>query len=112
MTAMLEKAPEVIGRFIDAAAERDFDAIGQCFTEDATVEDEERTQRGRTEISAWQRKTRTQYDYTVTVTSGQPDGENAYRVGAHLRGTFPGGEADVEYRFVIRDGLISSLRIS
>jgi ketosteroid isomerase-like protein len=109
---MLEKAPEVIERFIDAAAQRDFDALGQCFTEDATVEDEERMHRGRNEIRAWQQKTRTQYDYTVTVTSGQPDGDDAYRVGAHLRGNFPGGEADVEYRFVIRDGLISSLRIS
>ncbi len=37
---MLESAPDVIGRFVNAAANRDFDAIGLCFTEDASVEDE------------------------------------------------------------------------
>jgi len=109
---VLESAPDVIGRFVNAAANRDFDAIGQCFTEDASVEDEERTHRGRGEISAWQRETRSKYDYTVTFADGEPVGESGYRVAAHLKGNFPGGEADVEYRFSIRHGLISSLRIT
>jgi hypothetical protein len=112
MTNMLEKAPEVIERFISAAAELDFDAVGKCFLEDGTVEDEERTHRGRDQITAWQRETRAKYDYKVTVVGGRLDGKDTYRLGARLRGNFPGGEADVEYRFTLRDGLISSLRIS
>ena len=109
---MLETAPGVIGRFMDAAAKRDYEAIGECFTEDASAEDEERTHRGRSQIRRWQQETRSRWDYTVTVVGGEQVGESGYRVAAHLKGNFPGGEADVEYRFSIRDGLISSLRIT
>ena len=30
---MLETAPGVIGRFMDAAAKRDYEAIGECFSQ-------------------------------------------------------------------------------
>ena len=109
---MLNTAPEVVERFMNAAAVPDLNAVGECFTEDATVSDEERTHRGRNQIRAWQGESHARYDYSVTVVGGQPDGENGYRVAARLKGNFPGGEADVEYRFVFRDGLISSLQIS
>jgi ketosteroid isomerase-like protein len=58
---MLE-TPAVVGRFMDAAAKRDYDAIGECFTGDATVQDEERTHRGRTEIRHWPQDTRSKWD--------------------------------------------------
>ena len=109
---MLDSIPDVIARFMDAAARRDFDAIGACFTEDATVSDEQRTHRGREEIRQWQRNTRAKWDYTVTIAGGQAAGANEYHLAAHLKGNFPGGEADVEYRFTICDGLIRSLRIA
>ena len=48
--------------FMDAAAKRDYDAIGECFTGDATVQDEERTHRGRTEIRHWPQDTRSKWD--------------------------------------------------
>jgi hypothetical protein len=47
--------------------------------------------------------------------SGNPDAaaqSAGYRVAAQLKGNFPGGEADVEYRFGIRHGLICRLRIT
>ena len=31
------RAPRAVQRFVDAAASRDFDAIAECFSEDATV---------------------------------------------------------------------------
>ena len=48
----------------------------------------------------------------MTVDGSEQVGEGEYRLTAHLKGKFPGGEADVDYRFSIRDGLISSLRIT
>lgn len=108
---MLDTAPAAVTRFMDAAAERDYDAIGECFTEDATVEDEARTHHGRAEIRAWQQETRSKWDYSLRVVGEGPTGADEYRVAAHLKGKFPGGEADVDYRFSIRDGLISRLRI-
>ena len=109
---MPDSIPSVIARFMDAAAIRDYDTIGECFTEDATVFDEQGTHRGQGEIRQWQRDTRAKWDYTVTIAGGQPADANEYRLAAHLKGNFPGGEADVEYRFTIRDGRISSLRIA
>jgi ketosteroid isomerase-like protein len=47
---MLETAPAVIERFMEAAARRDYEIIAECFSEDATVEDEARTHRGRRQI--------------------------------------------------------------
>jgi len=49
---MLDSIPDVIARFMDAAARRDFDAIGACFTEDATVSDEQRTDRKSTRLNS------------------------------------------------------------
>ena len=109
---MLETAPGVIRRFMDAAERRDYEAIGECFTEDATVEDEERTHRGRTRIRGWQQETRSKWDYTLTVVGGEQAGASEYRVAAHLKGNFPGGEADLQYWLSLREGLISSLRIT
>jgi ketosteroid isomerase-like protein len=108
---MLQTPPAVVERFINAADNRDFDAIAACFTNDATVEDENRTHRGRSQIRAWQQEGRSRWDYTISVIGGEPAGVSEYRVVAHLSGNFPGGEADVEYRFSLREGLISHLRI-
>jgi hypothetical protein len=108
---MLETAPDVVNRFIDAAARRDYDAIGECFTEEATVHDEGGTHHGRGEIRQWQRDTHDRYDYTVTIVGGELVGVSEYHANAHLEGNFPGHEADVEYRFTIFDGHIRDLRI-
>ena len=108
---MFEVAPKVITRFMDAAAERDYDAIAECFTSDATVSDERRTHRGRAAIRLWQEESRARWEYTATAIGDRPAGADEYIVAVHLKGNFPGGEANVEYRFMIRDGLISSLRI-
>lgn len=108
---MLEGAPKVITRFLDAASERNYDALAECFTSDAAVSDERRVHRGRAEIRLWQEESRAKWEYAATAIDGRPGAADEYIVAVHLKGNFPGGEADVEYRFTIRDGLISSLRI-
>jgi ketosteroid isomerase-like protein len=103
--------PEMVGRFMEAAAERDYQALAACFTEDAVVEDESHSHHGREAIRRWQEGTRAKWEYTVTATGGRPDADGGYLVSAHLSGNFPGGEADVEYRFTLRGDLIARLRI-
>jgi ketosteroid isomerase-like protein len=107
----METAPTTIARFMDAAARRDYDALAACFAEDATVFDEERTHRGRKEIRQWQEYTRARWAYTVTIIGGEPAGENEYLLAVRLQGNFPGGEADLNYRFTMRDSLISGLEV-
>jgi ketosteroid isomerase-like protein len=106
------QAPDAVQRFVDAAASRDFAAIAECFTEDATVTDEGHTHRGRAEIRKWQEDGRKRWEYRLTVKNGKVRGSDGYIMQGHLIGNFPGGEADVEYDFTVRDGLISRLAIS
>jgi len=101
-----------VQRFVDAAASHDFAAIAECFTDDATVTDEERTHRGRAEIRKWQEDGRQRWEYTLTVRGGKARGADGYVLQGRLTGNFPGGAADVEYDFTVRDGLISRLAIS
>lgn len=107
----METAPAAIVPFMDAAARRDYDALAACFTEDATVCDEGQTHSGRSEIRRWQEDTRAKWSYTVTIVGGQPGGENEYLVAVRLVGNFPGGRADLNYRFSMRDGLIGRLEV-
>lgn len=94
-----------------AAARRDYEGLAACFTEDAVVQDEQRTHRGRSAIAEWQRETRRRWRYTLTVRGGHQVSARRYRVKAHLHGNFPGGDADVEYLFTTARGLISRLVI-
>ena len=108
----LGAAPTAVARFVEAAKKRDFAAIGECFTDDATVADEAQTHRGRAEIRQWQEASRQKWEYTLTVKAGTARGVDGYIIEGHLSGNFPGGEADVTYAFTLRDGLISRLVIS
>ena len=105
-------APAAVARFVEAAKDRDFAAIGGCFTKDATVTDEANTHRGRTQIRRWQETSRKKWEYTFTARTGSARGPNGYVIEGHLTGNFPGGEADVTYTFTLREGLISRLEIS
>src|SRR5690348_4772384 len=102
MNATIIGQPEIVTRFMKAAAERDYEAVAACFTQDAVVEDESRLHIGREAIRRWQEVTRARWEYTVIATGGRPDADGEYVVLAHLRGNFPGGEADVEYRFALQ----------
>ncbi|HYK97372.1 MAG TPA: nuclear transport factor 2 family protein [Candidatus Acidoferrales bacterium] len=106
------RPPQAVQRFVDAAAKRDFQAVAECFTEDATVTDEGRTHRGRAQIRKWQEDGRKQWEYILTVRGGRARGADGYLMQGHLSGNFPGGEADVRYDFTLRGGLISHLAIS
>ena len=111
MSSSINGQPEIVTRFMKAATERDYEAVAACFTEDAVVEDESHSHLGREAIRRWQEATRAKWDYTVTATRGRADADGEYVVLAHLSGNFPGGEADVEYRFALRADLIARLRI-
>jgi ketosteroid isomerase-like protein len=102
--------PDVISRYFEAVDSKDPDRMAACFAEDAVVHDENETIQGRAAIRQWRVDTAEKYQYTATVTGSDQDGA-AYLVRAHIVGTFPGAEADLTYRFGLRDGLIDDLSI-
>lgn len=82
------------------------------FTADAVVTDEGRDHSGREEIEAWltDSVTESEYTYTSAFTGATTTGTSAV-VQQHLEGDFPGGVADLHYRFTLSGGLISRLVI-
>jgi len=93
-----------------AADRGDGDAVARCFTEAATVIDEENTYSGRAEISRWRTDAAAKYSYTAEpIALEEHDG--AMVVTSHLVGDFPGSPVDLTYSFVLEGDKIASLEI-
>ena len=113
---MANQLPAVISRYFDADRVRDVDAIVSCFTDDAAVSDEGQTWRGHDKIRAWRTGTATKFRYTIevldtTAAEAPSAASERHDVHTHMECDFPGGQVDLTFRFVVRDGLISTLDI-
>ena len=110
-----EALPQVISDYLAASERRDIEAIVACFTDDASVFDEDKHRTGRAEIRRWRQDVDTAFEYTSTVTGatalGEADGAQRYDVHLHLKGNFPGGEVDLVNSFAICGDHIADLRI-
>ncbi|MCU1386993.1 MAG: hypothetical protein JWL72_331 [Ilumatobacteraceae bacterium] len=109
---MNSTAPDVIGRYLTAAADRTHDVLSDCFTDDAFVVDEDHLHRGIAEIQEWRRQTAAAFTYTTTIAKVIERGDDRYRVTAHLVGDFPGGEADLDFDFRLTGDRIAALVIT
>ena len=103
--------PAVIDRYVVAHNAEDADTAVTCFTADATVVDDGRTHTGTEEIRTWLGASPTEWNYTSTPTAFRKTDDTHYVVVQHVVGNFPGGVVDLNFRFTMRDGLISHLTI-
>lgn len=107
--------PKVISDYLAASERRDVDAMVECFSDDATVFDENKQRRGLAEIRRWRDDVDSAFEYTTTITgwaaTGDADGAQRYDLTLHLQGNFPGGEVDLVNSFAVRDDHIVDLRI-
>lgn len=110
--------PPVIARYLDLqhpAGDRGR-ALG-LFAADAHVRDEGIDYRGQDEIHGWLTTAASEFTYTTTYTGqsshpeGSSDGER-WLVGARLEGDFPGGVADLRFRFTVDGDRIVDLVIA
>jgi ketosteroid isomerase-like protein len=108
----MSTTPQVVTRYLKAADDGDYDALVACFSDDGTVLDEGRTYRGRNAIRSWRESLRSQWEFTTTVTGSEPDGDARHIVRAHVEGNFPGGVADLTYRFTLTGDQIADLTIA
>lgn len=104
--------PAVIDAYQRAHDRRDPDAALASFGPDATVIDEGVAYVGTERILSWLMTAASEYTYTRTLTGAEDLGDDVYLVHNHLSGDFPGGEADLRYRFQLRDGLIHHVEIA
>jgi len=112
VTTDLTALPVPIRAYLTAHQSRDDAAAVQAFAPDATVTDEGKTYTGTRAIRAWRQRTSTEYTYTTKLTGHRQDAGDVWVVGVRLEGNFPGGVADLEQRFTIRDGTIADLTIA
>ena len=103
--------PEIITGYLKAHQVRDLGAAIQGYEPDATVTDEGRTYHGPAEIRAWLSRSASEYTYTIEMTGATKIGDDRYDVTHHLKGNFPGGTADLHFRFTVRNGKIARLVI-
>ncbi|GAA2827697.1 nuclear transport factor 2 family protein [Nonomuraea rubra] len=104
--------PGVVARYFEADRRRDPDAVIAQFTDDAAVTDEGQTRRGAAEILAWLRGPASQYQYTITLLGAETTGADTVLVTGRLEGNFPGGTADLKWRFTLAGDRIRQLEIA
>ena len=109
---MSTTAPELISRYFAADARRDTDALVALFTDDAVVVDEGQTWRGTSEIRGWRYGPASAFQYTTEVLKVEAAGGGNYVARVHLEGNFPGGTADLQFRFTVDGDRIRRLEIA
>lgn len=106
------EVPGVVARYFDAHDRHDVDVALAQFAPDATVRDESRAHEGRNEIHAWLASAGRQYTYTRTLLDAHQQRDGAWTVRNRLAGNFPGGTADLAYRFRLDGEHITELTIA
>jgi hypothetical protein len=111
ISTSLDDLPAVVATYLDAHRQHDVATAISTFTVDAAVTDEGHTYRGREEIGDWLGGAARQYTFTTAFTGASTIGTAHVDVAAHLEGDFPGGVADLHFRFSLDGTLISRLVI-
>lgn len=111
MTTDLAALPPPVRAYLTAHASRDDEAAVLTFATDATVTDEGETHTGTQAIRTWRRRASTEYTYTTEVTDIRHDTDDIWVVAVRLEGNFPGGIAELQQHFMVRDGTIADLTI-
>lgn len=106
-----DELPATITSYLTAHGTRDVATALMAFTADAAVTDEGQTYRGRDQIRDWLASAGTGYTFVTEVTGATMLDAKHVDVLQHLEGDFPGGVADLHFRFTTDGALISRLVI-
>lgn len=103
--------PAVVRTYLAAHRARDVDTAIGTFTSDAAVTDEGHTIQGREAVGTWLGSAGSEYTFTTEFTGATTSDPAHVDVLQRLEGDFPGGVADLHYRFTLAGDLISRLVI-
>ena len=102
--------PTTIRAFVDAHEARDADAALALLTPQAVISDVGEDYRGEQALRHFVSEAGAEFTYTDEITGVARDGD-VWVVSHHLEGDFPGGTADLDYRFGLAGDLIDRLHI-
>ena len=114
MTTEWDALPDTIKTFMTALDAREVDRALATLTTDAVVTDEGHDYKGHDEVGAWVANAAAEYTYTTAFTGAtvlERQTGTTVDVRQHLEGNFPGGVADLHYRFTLDGTVISRLVI-
>ncbi|QJY48004.1 nuclear transport factor 2 family protein [Pseudonocardia broussonetiae] len=103
--------PTTVRAFMAAQIVRDGGTASSFLTEDAVVVDQGETFRGR-EAHAFLRDAGSEFEFTTEQIGARRVDDAHWVVTVRLEGTFPGGVAELDYRFTLRDDLVAELVIA
>ncbi|MFE6511257.1 nuclear transport factor 2 family protein [Nocardioides sp. NPDC057767] len=107
-----DQLPTTVREFFAAHVIRDADTASSFLAEDAVVVDQGEAFRGRETAHAFLRDAGSEFEYTTEQIGARRVDEAHWVVTVRLEGTFPGGVAELDYRFGLRDGLVAELVIA
>lgn len=104
--------PGPIRSFLDARVARDTDTACRSFGPDPVVVDDGRTYRGADEVRAFLLEAGAEFRYTIELVGAQRVDDEHWVVFNRIEGDFPGGAADLAYRFTMDGDDITELLIA
>jgi ketosteroid isomerase-like protein len=104
--------PAVVSSCLAAHAAGDADTAVRAFAPSAVVTDEGRTYRGTDEVLEFLRSAGGQFTYTTELIGAERIDDAHWVATNRLEGDFPGGVAELRYRFTVVDGLVTELVIA
>lgn len=106
----LGQLPTAVRGFTEAHAARDADAALALLTPDAVISDVGESFNGEDALRHFVSQAGAEFSYTDDITGAHADGDVRV-VKHHLEGDFPGGTADLDYRFTLDGERISRIDI-
>jgi ketosteroid isomerase-like protein len=105
-----DQLPTTVRAFTEAHAARDADAALALLTPGAVISDVGESFSGEDSLRSFVSKAGAEFTYTDQITTVARDGD-VWVVGHHLEGDFPGGTADLDYRFSLDGERIARIDI-
>ena len=105
-----EQLPTTIRAFLEAQETRDPESALALLTPQAVIADVGESFTGEKELRRFIVEAGAEFTVTTDITKVARDGE-VWVVSEHLEGDFPGGKADLDYRFTLQGERIERLDI-
>jgi len=112
MTQHTVDVPTTVQGFLDASVLHDADRASTFLAEGAVIVDQDETFRGREETHAFLKGAGSEFEYTTEQVGAHRVDDDHWVVTLRLEGTFPGGTAELDYRFTLHGDLITELVIA
>lgn len=104
--------PSTIRAYLAAHAAGEADAAARTFAPTAVVVDQGQTFRGTAQVLDFLRTAGGEFTYTTELTGAERVDDAHWVAHVRLEGDFPGGVAELAYRFTLVDDLIAELLIT